>query len=606
MPVRGTATSTFVTLMTGIAMQVLTLITGALTARLLGVEGRGAFAACTMLPSIVLMLGNLGGPISLTYFAAKRPESLARFTRQALVTGIIGGAILALILALLYPAFLRNYPGMFLAAAIPACIAIPFQLSSSQLNAVTQGSGRLIQFNLTRLLGPLVYCLVIAACFIAGIDRLDVLLWAPTIAAFAVFAAAAIYRRPFNAEPVTRDQVRETYSYGLRAHLGNITALDSLRIDLLLIVVFLSPSDAGLYAVAIAIASAVRAQASTIGYVAVPTIARNQDRARAIEVARRFFLGTTAIIIALAAILGVVLHEALSLVYGPDFTAAATTTRILLVAMVFAAMRQSLGDVSRALGYPGIASIAELWSWAAAAAFLPILIPLSGLSGAATSVLIAYTVSFVVTGVLMERRGIPPIALVWPGWTPRAVDEVEELPPATSARGEVGHRPWVGPALALTIALASGPLVVRLSPLYLIVLCVGIVFAILAFRYRRWINTIPRAFTREPIAERDTQAGQDSEAAFAVPRLLYYVGLVLSGILIVRPVLGFTASDWVFYAALGAAALEYMLLKRGRGGFMPQLLLTGLAIFAVGAMLSSLGSPAPIGSLLVTAKFFYL
>lgn len=401
---RSLISSSFITMATGLSMQALTLVTGALTARLLGVEGRGAFAACTVLPAVVLTLGNLGGPISLTYFSAILPKQTPQLTKNALVTGLIGGTLLSGLLALLYPFFLHRYPDLLALAIIPACVALPLQLMSSQVNAVTQGSGNLIQFNLVRLLGPLTYCLAVAGLYVADIDSLAIVLWAPAAGSIAVFAAVALLRKPLNSSAIDWKLARNTYTYGLKAHLGNMTAIDSLRVDLIVVVAFLTPTDAGLYAVAVAVASVVRSQANTIGLVAVPTIARQATRDSAIRYARMFFLGTLALVLALTLVLMLVLRPALGLVYGSGFVDAASVTSVLLVAMIFASIRQSLGDISRALGFPGIGSIAEGFTWIAAALLLPLLVRSEGLMGAAIAVLIAYATSLTVTIVLLARR----------------------------------------------------------------------------------------------------------------------------------------------------------------------------------------------------------
>ncbi|MGI8486306.1 MAG: oligosaccharide flippase family protein [Thermomicrobiales bacterium] len=397
---------------TGLLMQALTLLSGAITARLLGVEGRGAFTACTVLPGLVLTLGNLGGPISLTYFSAILPKQTSRLTKQAMITGLVLGLVLSGILASLYPLFLHNYPDLIIAAIVPACIVLPLQLMSSQINAVTQGTGNLIQFNIVRLLGPLTYFLALASLYIFKIDSIRIILWAPAAGAVAVFVAVMVLRKPLNSTPVHWESVRTTYGYGLKAHLGNITALDSLRVDLVLIIAFLSSRDAGLYAVAIAVASVVRSQASTIGYVAVPTIARQPDLASSLRYARIFFLGTLVLIVSMTAVLLPLLKSALGLVYGTDFAEASGITSVLLIAMIFASLRQSLGDISRGLGFPGLGSVAEIASWVSAAVLLPILITSHGLMGAAVAVLVAYFSALLVTIMLLSRRGVPVRTLI--------------------------------------------------------------------------------------------------------------------------------------------------------------------------------------------------
>jgi O-antigen ligase len=93
---------------------------------------------------------------------------------------------------------------------------------------------------------------------------------------------------------------------------------------------------------------------------------------------------------------------------------------------------------------------------------------------------------------------------------------------------------------------------------------------------------------------------------FRLPRLLYYAGVVTIALLIIRPAIAFTLSDWFFLAALLATLFVALTRRATIHSHLPPSLVIGIGIFTGGAILSSANSPLPLHSLITTAKFFYL
>ena len=198
------------------------------------------------------------------------------------------------------------------------------------------------------------------------------------------------------------DVAKVTYSYGLRAHIGTVSLLDSYRLDLAFVLVLLSPFEGGLYSVAIGVASLVRAQATTVGFVIVPSVASKQSFNEQLRTAKRAAILTTLGVAVLGLVLAIWISPLLRAVYGEAFVEGATVTRILLLAMLLGAMRQTIQDSARGLGWPAIGSKAELATWAACAVLLPPLIHFAHLTGAAWAMSLAYFVGLVVAASLFH------------------------------------------------------------------------------------------------------------------------------------------------------------------------------------------------------------
>ncbi|HEV8516281.1 MAG TPA: O-antigen ligase family protein [Candidatus Limnocylindrales bacterium] len=98
-----------------------------------------------------------------------------------------------------------------------------------------------------------------------------------------------------------------------------------------------------------------------------------------------------------------------------------------------------------------------------------------------------------------------------------------------------------------------------------------------------------------------------TQVGWRVARRLYFLGLLTLGLVSIRPVLGFTVSDWLFLAAL-IVTLPLALLRRARfEPGLPRLLVAGAALMIAGGLVSSvLAAQNTGGSLAVVARLAYL
>lgn len=90
-----------------------------------------------------------------------------------------------------------------------------------------------------------------------------------------------------------------------------------------------------------------------------------------------------------------------------------------------------------------------------------------------------------------------------------------------------------------------------------------------------------------------------------IPRMVYFLGAGTMGLLIVRPYAHTTISDAAFAVAL-LLALAAALASPRPLPRLPKGVVLGAALFAGGAIASSVGASSPSGSLAATARFLYL
>ena len=96
------------------------------------------------------------------------------------------------------------------------------------------------------------------------------------------------------------------------------------------------------------------------------------------------------------------------------------------------------------------------------------------------------------------------------------------------------------------------------------------------------------------------------DEGFAVPRRLYYGGVLMLGLLTLRAGGQVTFSDLLFLASFLFACAEFVILRRRVPMRLPFLLLIGIAIFSFGGLLSTFESYPTMSSIAVIARLVFL
>jgi hypothetical protein len=103
------------------------------------------------------------------------------------------------------------------------------------------------------------------------------------------------------------------------------------------------------------------------------------------------------------------------------------------------------------------------------------------------------------------------------------------------------------------------------------------------------------------------EAEERAEAhSLSVARALYLAGMLTVAQTTVRPLMGFTLSDWLFFAALCAALAGLIVRRTPIAVRVPWPIVLGVALFVVSGLLSSVGAVEPLQSVARVARFGYL
>jgi O-antigen/teichoic acid export membrane protein len=146
--------------------------------------------------------------------------------------------------------------------------------------------------------------------------------------------------------------------------------------------------------------------AQSVGLVAYPNVAGTSDKREARKKVWRFFWLVFGISLVICGSLELLAPTLVPFLFGNAFRASVGITQILLIGSFIVSIRRVLSDGMRGVGYPILGSLAEVTGLLLLIPALIVLIPLDGITGAATAMPIAAAGGLVVLliGVLVTGR----------------------------------------------------------------------------------------------------------------------------------------------------------------------------------------------------------
>ncbi|MGI8707387.1 MAG: oligosaccharide flippase family protein [Actinomycetota bacterium] len=384
--------------------QLALLVSGVLSARLLGPEGRGHVALFIIVALITVQVTSLGVPTAVTYELGRRGTSATDMMRRLLgllvtqfaATAAIHGGVIALIVS--------GSPGEVKTAGwVSVAVGCPMLLQAYG-QGLLLGAKRYRAFNITRLLPSVGFAVGVAVVvFLSDGDIVEVIVgWvAATWLAAGVTLVAALRAARGGARNSPPSRVRDLVRFGLRGLLGSASPVETFQMDQAVVGLFLSPVALGLYSVAVALTNLPRFLGQSVA-----TFAYAETAAMPSPRGRRAIWRFTAVgaVLSLAVVLVIELfaESLVSLFFGDAFRDSVSIVRILLVGSLFLAVRRVLAEGARGLGEPMLSTRAEVVSWLALLPLLALLAPTLGADGVAIAMALSSGISLIVLAALLR------------------------------------------------------------------------------------------------------------------------------------------------------------------------------------------------------------
>jgi O-antigen/teichoic acid export membrane protein len=405
------------TFSTSIGIMAMNIIGGILTARLLGPVGKGELTAVMIWPGVLAAVGSLGLAEAIVYFASRETESRI----NAIVPiGVIAAAIQTIILFLiglwLLPLLMQNYDSYLVDIARIYLLFIPLNLLILYGVAIFQGRLLMGLYNSVRFLvsgSYVIGVLTLAFARMVSIRNCVIILLSANFIVL-LFVIFWFVRLGWTKWTLEKPLLRQVTSYGLRAHIGNISLLLNLRLDQMIMSVILAPRLLGLYAVAVTISSGVNLVSSAVSSISFPILSSAQEYNRTSTIGRflRFNIWLSG---SIAVAMVLLMSWLIYVLFGLDYVPAISTAQVLVVAAVISGLNSVLGSVFKGLGKPLVSSYGEVISLVVTGISLAILLPKLQIMGAALASLMAYLADFVfMYGYLWRKQSVTPRMILIP------------------------------------------------------------------------------------------------------------------------------------------------------------------------------------------------
>ena len=213
----------------------------------------------------------------------------------------------------------------------------------------------------------------------------------------------------------TRDLVRRAVSFGLQGHLAGVVKFLNLRLDLLLVNIFLGPAHVGYYAISVMVAEKIWYIPDVLSIALHPRVAHGGD-----EQANRdtsMVSRQTILIVSAPCIIILLFGKPLvGLLYSDLFIPAVTPLLILLPGILASSLSRVISSDLMARGYPRVVLWAGLTGLIVNIGLNVILIPRMGIAGAALASSVSYSLdALVMQTAFVKLTGLSMRSMLIPG-----------------------------------------------------------------------------------------------------------------------------------------------------------------------------------------------
>jgi O-antigen/teichoic acid export membrane protein len=389
---------------------------GWLTARTLGVEGRGEYSAVVTWVFVIKTIVSIGIADSTSWLQSRRRDRTPEIVTNALVMSL-GFGTLGVVLSQLMVGvgFTAQRPEVLSYARLALIAVIPFVLFEA-LSGLYAGQHRFA--SMARMEGSIALVTILLFAAAAGSEMLTVgsaITIKIGVAVPFVLVGFWSVRRRAGAARFSAPLAAESLRHGSKLQIAGLAELGNTHLDILILTAFVEPHQIGLYAVAMMSASVFPVIASRVTAVLLPVAASptaGQDgTSTPMELITRTIRVVTLGAAAGAAVIALCARTMITVVFGSDFNEAYVPLLILLPGTVFLSGYMVAASGLQALGLPGKASWSQLLATGVTLAGLAALLPWLGITGAAITSLLSYAAGFAAALRYLAQKGYEPRSL---------------------------------------------------------------------------------------------------------------------------------------------------------------------------------------------------
>ena len=383
------------------------VLTSLLSAWALGPAGRGDLLIVMLWPPVVALLATFGLTQAHRYWTAKEPECVSMLFSNAILFSLVVGVAALALAELIIPHLVGHRSPEVMHLVRIYLLNIPAALVQFLMIGLLEGSRRFGWAGASRLITFVVQAASYLVLWLFGHLTVETAALSAMAGQFAAMFLSlfAVFRQLHPRWQPSWLQWRNAVNYGLRGYPGTVADFATLRMDQLLLGGLASSTAIGLYFVAVRLSEITAVLASSVGDAVMPEVAAAKHGDRADNLLARSLRLTVYTHLIVLVPLWLAAPHILRIVYGPSFSAAGGTFRILLVASVVLTAGGIAVSGLNGFGHPGLSTIARVSSAVVTVVALLTLLPRFGIAGAAMASLLGYSVMMIVAFIaLMHQR----------------------------------------------------------------------------------------------------------------------------------------------------------------------------------------------------------
>jgi O-antigen/teichoic acid export membrane protein len=413
---RPLSESTAFAYLSSVAAAAISLVNVAVTARVLGAEGRGQLVFLITIASLGSFIASLGVHQAVANFAGSDPSRSRSLAGASVVWALVLGTAAAAVVIALLAAIPTTASQVPLVAIVLVLVCLPVGILELSLQHLALAHYAFAFHNATWVLPRVVSTTVNVLLAVAGALTVStaIAVWlAGQLVGVGLLWWAVVNRFGGFGLPKWAE-LRALLSFGLRDHLGRVLTMGSYGLDQWLVGALAGATALGTYSVAVAWVEALYFLPSALVAAQRPDLVRI-GAAEARELAARGFRYAVWLTIPTMAGLMLLAPFLTGTLFGEEFRDSETLLRILTLGAVGVVALKVLSNALTAQGRPMLATAAAAVTFVTLVVLMVLLVPTLGAQGAAIGTASAFLVGGAAVAAIFLRHFGGRARLLVPG-----------------------------------------------------------------------------------------------------------------------------------------------------------------------------------------------
>ncbi len=363
---------------------VIALACSAIIARKLGPYNKGIFSAVFLIPTFIVMLGNMGIDFSNIYYIAKKQKEANTYFINSIVMGLLLSIFFIPLSLLIFYIFkeewFENIPLKFLLLSL---LLIPFGLLKRYFIGIIRGFNKIEYSNFVNFGMNIFYLLLVLILgFIYVLNVKNMIIVMIIITFFATILSILFLNKLFAMKLTFAKnnfiEFKKSFFYGFKGYLSNVFTFLNYRAGMFLIIKFLNPFSLGIYSISILIAEKLWIIPNNLAYVLFPHVATYNEKKVTPFLTRIIFF----LMIIICIILALLMKNLIVLIYSKMYITALIPFLYLLPGIIFLSVGKLIISDLNGRGYTKYPLYSTFMSLIINIILNIILIPKLGIKGA--------------------------------------------------------------------------------------------------------------------------------------------------------------------------------------------------------------------------------